>query len=270
MPLCNYGCGREGKFYFKSVKKWCCKSHYMKCPNTQKEPWNKGKTGVYSKETIEKIKEKRKQQVIIHSQATKEKIGKANKGKKRTQETKDKLREINLGNKASQKTRSKLSKIRTGRKLSNETKKKIGDAHRGKIVSDETRKKLSIAGKGHTRNKGTKRSREAKRNMRIAAIKRLKKRQGQLIPNYNISACNLIDEYGKQNGYNFQHAENGGEFYIKELGYWVDGYDEEKNTVIEVDESHHFDADGNLSEKDIIRQKEITEYLGCDFIRLKI
>ena len=24
IKLCNYGCGKEAKFYFKTVNKWCC------------------------------------------------------------------------------------------------------------------------------------------------------------------------------------------------------------------------------------------------------
>ena len=39
---------------------------------------------------------------------------------------------------------------------------------------------------------------------------------------------------------------------------------------IEVDEKFHFGVDGNLLEKDIRRQKEITEFLNCEFIRLRI
>jgi len=89
-----------------------------------------------------------------------------------------------------------------------------------------------------------------------------------ITPNYNPLACKLIDKYGKEHNYNFQHAENGGEFHI--MVYWVDGYDKERNTVIEIDELFHFDKNGNLKEKDIQRQKEITDFLGCKFIRLKI
>jgi very-short-patch-repair endonuclease len=72
-----------------------------------------------------------------------------------------------------------------------------------------------------------------------------------------------------KHGYNFQHAENGGEYYIKELGYFLDAYDLEKNVVLEIDESHHF-RNGKLRKKDIIRQEEITNFLGCKFIRKKI
>lgn len=44
----------------------------------------------------------------------------------------------------------------------------------------------------------------------------------------------------------------------------------EKNIVIEIDESHHYDKFGNLSERDLARQNEIEKYLDCRFVRLKI
>lgn len=83
-------------------------------------------------------------------------------------------------------------------------------------------------------------------------------------PNFNIKACHIIEEYGKQNGYLFQHALNGGEFYIKELGYWVDGYDKEKNVVIEYQEKHHLTP--KWIEKDKKRKEEIIKTLSCKFI----
>jgi len=135
------------------------------------------------------------------------------------------------------------------RKKFSEKRKKYGNPMYGKKDSYETRKKK-----------------------RLAAIKNILshiKNGGQLTPNYNPNACKLIDEYGKQHNYNFQHAENGGEYHIKELGYWVDGYDKEKNVVIEIDEDHHFDIDGNILSRDSKRQTEIMNFLECKFIRLK-
>ena len=80
---------------------------------------------------------------------------------------------------------------------------------------------------------------------------------------YNSDACKIIDEYGKKNGYNFQHAENGGE--IEVCGYWVDGYDKEKNVVIEYYEKKHL----KQKEYDKIRKQKIINHLGCTFIELK-
>jgi len=82
--------------------------------------------------------------------------------------------------------------------------------------------------------------------------------------NYNPRACQIIDEYGNENGYNFQHAMNGGEFYIKELGYWVDGYDKDKNVVVEYYEKHH----KKQIERDEKRKQEIIEHLGCKFVEI--
>jgi len=124
--------------------------------------------------------------------------------------------------------------------------------------------------------KGIIRTDEWRKNLRLATIGRIKKLYSEhgedivVFPNFNPNACKLIEQYGKENGYNFQHALNGGEHHIKELCYWVDGYDKEKNVVIEIDESHHFDSCGKLRECDIRRQTEIENFLNCKFIRLTI
>jgi len=111
---------------------------------------------------------------------------------------------------------------------------------------------------------------EQARKMRLRKIKKIEFYHGKCYPNYNHEGCKLIDEYGKEHDYNFQHAENGGEYHIKELGYWVDAYDKIRNTVLEIDEPVHYDKNGNLKKRDLERQKEITDFLGCKFIRLKI
>lgn len=63
MKLCDYGCGREGKYQLKNGK-WCCESYWQSCPTKRKEnsEANKGsKNGMFGKthseETINKIKE---------------------------------------------------------------------------------------------------------------------------------------------------------------------------------------------------------------------
>ena len=115
---------------------------------------------------------------------------------------------------------------------------------------------------------------------RLNRIEDIKRKNGKASPNYNQNACEIIELYGILNGYNFIHAETpskkevkteliirgeNGECHIPELGYWVDGYDPEKNIVIEFYEKAH----NKRKEKDEQRQKEITEHLGCEFIILK-
>lgn len=109
---------------------------------------------------------------------------------------------------------------------------------------------------------------ESKQKIRLSTIKYLSNIKGQLAPRYNKNSIPIIEQYGKENGYNFQHAENGGEFYISDLGYWVDAYDVKNNIVLEIDEKHHFMKNGEYTLKDKIRQDEIEKYLGCKFIRI--
>lgn len=117
---------------------------------------------------------------------------------------------------------------------------------------------------------GKKHTKETKRKMRISTLDYIHDNKGQISPRYNKNSIEVIEKFGAENGYNFLHAENGGEYHIKELGYFLDAYDPHKNVVLEIDEKHHFDANGDLSEKDSIRQKEIESVLKCIFYRIKI
>lgn len=155
--------------------------------------------------------------------------------------------------------RKNLSKAQTGKIRSEETRKKLSSINKGKRHSEETKLKIAEG------NRGKKHTDEAIQKMRVSTLNRLQESVGQLSPRYNPDACKAIDEYGKLHEYNFQHAENGGEFYIKELGYWVDGYDKEKNVVIEYYEQYH----DRQKEKDIRRQQEIVDFLQCKFIILR-
>jgi len=112
-------------------------------------------------------------------------------------------------------------------------------------------------------------SEETKLKMRISTLAYLENLKGQLAPRYNKGSIALIEEYGREQGYRFMHAENGGEYYIKELGYFLDAYDPIFNIALEIDEKHHFDKDENLKDRDKNRQKLIEQKLGCKFIRIK-
>lgn len=159
-------------------------------------------------------------------------------GKFHTNETKEKISEITKQKMSLPKTREKMLKS----KHSIEYRKKLSNALKGRRFSSET-----------------------KRKMRESVLRRVSK-YGIHARNFNPLACKLIDEYGEKNGYNFQHALNGGEVFIN--GYSVDAYDREKNVVLEVDEKHHFNSNGCLKQKDIIRQKEIEGHIKCKFIRI--
>lgn len=172
---------------------------------------------------------------------------------------------------------------RKGIKFSDEHKKKISDNHshywndkKRKSFTEETRKRMSESASGKSNsmygkmpwNKGKTNvySKEMLKRMRLSAIKRIENMNGQIMPNYNSEGCKHIDEYNKKYGFNFQHAENGGEVCID--GYWPDGLDKKRKTIIEIDEKYHFNPDGTYKEKDIKRQQYL-ENLGYDFIRVR-
>ena len=162
-----------------------------------------------------------------------------------------------------------------GKKHSEETKLAHSVYMRGRYVGEEN----SFYGKKHSeetkkvisnKKSGTTLSVDARKNIRLGVIKyREKNGLDGFIPNYNPNSISILEQKASELGItDLQHAENGGEFFISELGYWVDGYSKEKNIVLEYDEPHHFNVDGTLKEKDIKRQEEIQKYLNCKFIRI--
>ena len=127
--------------------------------------------------------------------------------------------------------------------------KEIIEKYKNVIQSEESNEKRSIKSRFYT-------------------IKRLNKLNKKFHPPYNPKACEYFNKLMKETDTFIQHAENGGEYYIKDLGFWVDGYDKENNIVYEYDEKHHF-KNNVLTDKDIKRQNIITNHLKCGFIRVK-
>lgn len=191
-------------------------------------------------------------------------------GKTHSEEVRKFLREINLGRKHSEETKRKMSESRKGKKLTEEHKSKLSLSKRGKNNpfygkkhTKESKEKNRISNTGRTHSIETKRK---IRKGNIDYVEKVLLNGGQISPSYNINSIPILEQKAKELGINdLQHAENGGEFYIKELGYWVDGYSKEKNVVIEYYEKHH----EKQIEKDLERQKEIQDYLKCQFIIIK-
>jgi hypothetical protein len=141
------------------------------------------------------------------------------------------------GKSMSKETKEKMSNVRIGKKLSSTTKQKCSEQKLGK--------NNPMFGKTPTE--------EHREKMRIAALNRIQK-QGIMVA-FNPTACKFIEEFGKKNGYNFQHALNGGEVCLS--GFPVDGYDKEKNVVFEYDEPHHYNT--KRKEKDKYKEKCIIK-----------
>ena len=137
---------------------------------------------------------------------------------------------------------------------------KSGKTRKLNLLHDENGKAINNwYGKHHTE--------ESKQKTRESTIKYIKNLFGNFRTRYNKSACKYIDKLNKENHWNLQHAENGGEFQIN--GYFVDGYDKDLNIVFEYDEPKHYkDIQNNiLIEKDIQRQNNIIKSLHCEFWR---
>jgi hypothetical protein len=138
-----------------------------------------------------------------------------------------------------------------------------------KPFSLETKIKMSIARKSKIRIQ----SEEEKRKRRVNVFERLKKIKGenfQMVPNWNPHACDFFEKFDIENDTTGRHARNGGEFYIKELGYWLDYINKDLKMIIEYDEERHFDENGILKDKDILRQYEIQKvYPDYQFLRIR-
>lgn len=104
--------------------------------------WNKGKTGVYSEETLKKMSESSKGHEVTDE--TKKKISNANNGQV----------PWNAGKKGvfSEETLRQMSETQKGIKHTDESKRKISEAGKGKKHTEETKRKMS--GKNNPRWKG--------------------------------------------------------------------------------------------------------------------
>lgn len=161
-------------------------------------------------------------------------------------------------------SKEKMKQKATGRWTLKWFISRYGEA-KGEELYNKKRNQSSVANIGNAHGLGYKHTEEQKTKFRILRQAHLEKSFGTCSTAYNIKGCKLMDEYNKSYGYNFIHALNGGE--RKFIGYWVDGYDAEKNVVFEYDERKHFDIHGNLKKRDMERMLRIKQHLGCKFIR---
>lgn len=127
-------------------------------------PWNKGKTGVYSEETLRKIGKSSKLRtpwnkgkigIIKNSEETRRKMSESHKGKKHSIEERIKISTSHNGHIVTEKTREILSRKNKGKRNSPDTEFKKGYiSFLGKKHTSETRQKISKAHKGiHAGNK---------------------------------------------------------------------------------------------------------------------
>ncbi len=133
------------------------------------------------------------------------------------------------------------------REWSEEIKNKISLGNTGRITSEESSKKMST-----TRKK-------------LLVSPRGEKLLKNILPYIGIGKyeTEILDILENCFGYKIIRQ-------YTTLRYFLDGYCPILNLAIEVDGRRHFDNKGNLKTSDVIRQKEIEEKLGCQFLRIKV
>ena len=97
---------------------------------------------------------------------------------------------------------------------------------------------------------------EINQKSRISAIRHIENTRGKISPNIGKYETQLLNEQEVKDNCKIIR-----QFRIKNLGYIVDGYCPETNTVYEVYEQFH----NKKQEKDLQRQKEICNHLNCKF-----
>jgi very-short-patch-repair endonuclease len=169
----------------------------------------------------------------------------------RTNKTLQKMRLAKLGKKHSEEHNRNISLSHIGKKSphSEETKTKISLGHIGKKLTPEHREKIGF------KNRGKKLSEDTKKKLRVSALERvLKDGQFMSIGKHEIELLNKQEI--------LDNCKIIRQFLINPLGYCVDGYCPETNTVYEVYEKWH----QRNTEKDSIRQTIIQDYLKCEFV----
>jgi len=208
-----------------------------------------------------------------HTDEMRRKLSEVKKGKKMDEETKKKISKANKGKCISEKQRKQISEARKGMKFTEEHRKKIGESKRGIKLTEEHKRKISKGNKGRDAwNKDKSCSEETKRKLRISSIRRIEeqiKNGGQIKPNYNMLACKIFEDINKTYNLLGQHAENGGEYKVEDLGYFLDYFDKRNLVIIEYYEKHHYKDENILTEKTLQREKEIKEYFPhYQFLRI--
>ena len=189
------------------------------------------------------------------------------KGKHHTEEAKEKNRQAHLGkmpwNKGKTGAQIPWNK---GKKAPEESRRKMSESSKGCFHTEATAKKISMTMK-IVRNDPT-----AKRQARKQALERISKSLEtgvQIFPFYNKRACDYFRQFDEINQTRGRYATNGGEYFVKTLGYFLDYINHEKKLIIEWDEEQHYRG-GKLKQHDVIRQREIEkQFRGYTFIRIR-
>jgi hypothetical protein len=175
-------------------------------------------------------------------------------GKKLSDESKRKISKSGLGKTRSQETRNKISNSVSGGK----------NGMFGKKLSIEQRQKL----KGRIPwNKGKKGVCQSTNELRlkhsIAAIKYIETHEFEGKPFYARVGKNEIPIIKRiESAINIKGISNNRNLFLK-CGKWPDRFYEQYNLCVDVLESHHFKSNGELHDRDLKRELDISSRLSC-------
>lgn len=103
---------------------------------------------------------------------------------------------------------------------------------------------------------------EIRKEKRIKMLDYIEKNKGRVFCNIGRNETQLLNEQEQKD-----HCKILRQYKIENLGYIVDGYCPENNTIYEVYEPRHNDP--KVSERDKNRQNEIEQHLNCNFVIIK-
>ena len=149
--------------------------------------------------------------------------------------------------------------------------------NKGIPQSKEHRQRNSEGGKGISRGKGVPKSeehrqklrkpksKEGRKNMSIAAIKRIEEKGGGI--NFNKSSISYLEKFDKKYDIHGLYGKN--EFHIPGTRYRVDYFNRKEKLIMEWDEEGHY-VNNKLKKKDIQRQKKIQKiFPDFEFRRIR-
>jgi hypothetical protein len=162
----------------------------------------------------------------------------------------------NTGRIPDEKSRLKMSVSQKGRKHSKETIERMKGENNGMFGIFRCGKDNPFFGKKH--------GEKTRLKMRISAANRILNKGG---PNIGIKETSYFYKLDLEMDWDgIFYGKNDKQYYVKELGYFVDYYEPSKNIVVEYDEPRHYRCN-QLKNEDIYRMNSIIDHLKCRFLR---
>ena len=158
--------------------------------------------------------------------------------------------------------------IDKSRKCNSCSKKGKNNPQYGRIYTEEERKHYGKLVKNSPKYQEFHKSGRSAEISRNLVIKRIMEYGVPIGVNKN--SCKFFDKLNEVLGWNGKHAfNNDTKMEHKELGYLLDYYEPNINLIIEWDEERHYYRNGKLKEKDIERQNNLINKIGCQFYRIR-